>query len=134
MPYLVVLERDAVIVQGLPSPVRRSAGAERLPPGGVNSVTVRIGVEFTDDQLEDRGRFFDTDELGMLLDTWVAGLGEAPWTSLFDFRPSYESVTCALFTRWSRSVAQLAFVEIHDRRFGVRTRYLRPGAPVAVVS
>jgi 6-pyruvoyltetrahydropterin/6-carboxytetrahydropterin synthase len=89
-------------------------------------VLLRAGVSFDDAQLTERGWFFDTDALAERLDRWAAVLGDGPWTARFAFRPTFELVARHVFTELSGEVPQLAWVELTDRTFGSRTRYL-PG-------
>lgn len=116
--------------QGLPSPIRAAAGQRRLGPGEAVEVVLRAGVGFEDDDLTERGWFFDTDALSARLAAWADLLGDGPWTDRFPFRPTFELVARHLFGELAPEVPGLAFVELEDRTYGSRTRYapgpLRP--------
>jgi hypothetical protein len=110
--------------QGLPSPVRTVAGQQRLAPGEDVEVVLRAGVGFDDNDLTARGWFFDTDALSARLSAWADLLGDGPWTDRFPFRPTFELVTRHLYSKLVPEVPGLAFVELEDRTYGSRTRYL----------
>jgi hypothetical protein len=116
LSYLVEVDRRFSVRQGLPG-----SGRTRLEPGASIDLTVTIGVAFDDDQLDDRGRFFDTDAAAELIDRACAGLADRPWTELFEFRPTFELVARHLFE--TLAIPQLDFVQLHDETFGSRTRY-----------
>jgi hypothetical protein len=116
MGYLVEVDRRFSVRQGLPG-----SGSVRLEPGAAIDLTVTVGVAFDEDQLDDRGRFFDTDAAAELIDRACADLATRPWTELFDFRPTFELVARHLFE--TLAIPQLAFVELRDETFGSRTRY-----------
>ena len=124
MPFVV----DVCVVfrarQGLPSPVRAAAGQQRLVPGEDVEVALRAGVGFEDGDLTERGWFFDTDALSARLTAWADFLGDGPWTDRFPFRPTFELVTRHLYGELVSEVPGLAFVELEDRTYGSRTRYL----------
>jgi hypothetical protein len=124
MPFVV----DVCVVfrarQGLPSPVRAAAGQQRLVPGGGVEVALRAGVGFEDGDLTERGWFFDTDALSARLAAWAEVLGDGPWTDRFSFRPTFELVARHLYGELVPEVPGLAFVELEDRTYGSRTRYL----------
>ena len=123
MPFEVIVEHAFRARQGLPGPVRAEQG---LPPVGAAEVVVRAGVRFDDEQLTSRGWFFDTDTAAAELRHSCADLDGPVWTEVFDFRPTFELVARELFHRLAPRLPQLTFVEIEDRTFGTRTRYL-PG-------
>jgi 6-pyruvoyltetrahydropterin/6-carboxytetrahydropterin synthase len=123
MSFLVDVEHTFRAVQGLPSPVRAKRGLKPLGPGAGVDVTVKVGVEFEDWQLTDRGWFFDTDQAAEILEKHCAALAEDAWTEIFDFRPTFELVARELYRRLSAELAQLAYVEIRDATFGSTTRY-----------
>ena len=52
-------------------------------------------------------------------------LAERTWTELFDFPPTFELVARHVFDRLSAGIAGLAYVELLDKEFNVRTRYIR---------
>ena len=124
MPFVV----DVCVVfrarQGLPSPVRAAAGQQRLVSGEDVEVALRAGVGFEDDDLTERGWFFDTDALTARLAAWADLLGDGPWTNRFPFRPTFELVARHLYSELVAVVPGLAFVELEDRTYGSRTRYL----------
>lgn len=121
MAYTVEVFRRFPARQGLPGAVRSV-----LSPGEAVTVLLKVGVTFNDDQLTDRGWFFDTDVVGDLLDKQCAELSSATWTSLFPFRPTFELVARELYTRLCPQIPQLAFVELQDESFGATTRYFSP--------
>jgi hypothetical protein len=115
--------------QGLPSPVRAAAGQQRLGPGEAIEVALRAGAGFDDGDLTERGWFFDTDALSARLARWADLLGDGPWTDRFPFRPTFELVAQHLYGELEPEVPGLAFVELEDRTYGSRTRYL-PSPPI----
>jgi hypothetical protein len=120
MAFEVTVEHAFRARQGLPSPVRAE---QRLPPIADIEVVVRAGVIFRDEQLTDRGWFYDTDAATAELHRLCAGLNGPVWTEVFDFRPTFELVARELYRRLGPRLPQLAFIEIEDRTLGVRTRY-----------
>jgi len=124
MPFVV----DVCVVfrarQGLPSPVRAAAGQQRLVSVEDVEMALRAGVGFEDDDLTERGWFFDTDALSARLAVWADLLGDGPWTNRFPFRPTLELVARYLYSELVAAVPGLAFVELEDRTYGSRTRYL----------
>ena len=124
MPFVV----DVCVVfrahQGLPSPVRAAAGQQRLVPGEAVEVALRAGVGFEDDDLTERGWFFDTDALSARLATWADLLGDGPWTNRFPFRPTFELVARHLYRELAPAIPGLAFVELEDRTYGSHTCYV----------
>lgn len=112
--------------QGLPSPVRAAAGQRQLVPGEAVEVVLRAGVAFEDSDLTERGWFFDTDALSARLEAWAGLLGDGPWTHRFPFRPTFELVARHVYGELVPEVPGLVFVELEDRTYGSRTRYL-PG-------
>ena len=66
----------------------------------------------------------DTDALSGRLAAWANLLGDEPWTDRFSFRPTFELVARHLYGELVCEVPRLAFVELEDRTFGSRTRYL----------
>jgi hypothetical protein len=123
--FVVEVDHRIRVRQGLSSPVRARSGRPLLEPGDAIDLTVTIGVAFEDDQLDHRGRHFDTDAAAEQLDRACAGLTARPWTELFDFRPTFELVARDLFGRLAAEMPQLTFVQLHDETFGSRTRYSR---------
>lgn len=123
MSYFVEIERAFTAVQGLPSPVRVQRGISPLARGQGFEIVLRVGVSFDDDQLTERGWFFDTDAAEEVIDDCCAHLASDTWTSLFDFRPTFELVARHVFLRLASSVTQLSYVELDNRTIGVRTRY-----------
>ncbi|MFF5078977.1 hypothetical protein ACFY36_18135 [Actinoplanes sp. NPDC000266] len=128
MSYLVEVEHRFRAVQGLPSPVRAREGLPLLTSGEGVEVVVTAGVAFEDEQLTERGWFFDTDAAAVTLRGRCAELEARPWTEVFAFRPTFELVARHLFVALAGELPQLTFVEIRDRTFGTTTRYHRPRA------
>jgi len=127
MSFLVEVEHRFRAVQGLPSPLRARQGLSLLAPGEGVEVVVRIGVAFEDEQLTERGWFFDTDAASAELARCCAVLEGRPWTEVFGFRPTFELVARHLHGLLAERLPPLAHVEIRDVTFGVTTRYV-PGA------
>ncbi|SNY60368.1 hypothetical protein [Paractinoplanes atraurantiacus] len=123
MSYLVEVEHRFRAVQGLPSPVRAREGLPLLASGEGVEVVVTAGVAFEDEQLTERGWFFDTDAAALTLREHCADLAARPWTELFTFRPTFELVARHLYAALAPELPQLAFVQIRDTAFGVTTRY-----------
>jgi 6-pyruvoyl-tetrahydropterin synthase len=118
MSFVVEVDRRFPVRPGL-----AGRGKDRLAPGAPVQLTVTVGVEFEEEQLDHRGRFFDTDAAAELVDRACADLSARVWTELFDFRPTFELVARHLFTRLAEDIPQLAFVQLADETFGSRTRY-----------
>jgi 6-pyruvoyltetrahydropterin/6-carboxytetrahydropterin synthase len=67
---------------------------------------------------------FDTDALSARLGAWADLLGDGPWIDRFPFRPTFELVARHLYGELVPEVPGLAYVELEDRTYGSRTRYL----------
>lgn len=128
MAFVVEVERAFRAVQGLRSPVRARRGLSLISPAKGIDVVLRVGIEFSDDQLTDEGRFFDTDVVAEHIQSCCDDLAERTWTELFDFPPTFELVARHVFDRLSGGIAGLAYVELRDKEFNVRTRYLSPAS------
>jgi 6-pyruvoyl-tetrahydropterin synthase len=120
MNYLVEIERTFRAVQGLASPIRARRGLAGIKQ---IEVTVKASVVFAEEQLTERGWFFDTDAAAEELKVCCTGLDARPWTEIFPFRPTFELVARHLYGRLEPRLPQLTAVEIRDRTFGVTTRY-----------
>jgi 6-pyruvoyltetrahydropterin/6-carboxytetrahydropterin synthase len=118
--FLVEVDYAFRAVQGLPSPVRRRSG---FPATTGVELIVTAGVTFEDQQLTERGWFFDTDQAAEILEKHCAHLRGQPWTEVFEFRPTFELVARDLYGRLAKELAQLAFVRIRDETFRIVTRY-----------
>jgi len=116
-------------VQGLRSPVRARRGLSLISPAKGIDVVLRVGIAFADDQLTEDGRFVDTDLVAEQIQGCCDDLAERTWTELFEFRPTFELVARHVFERLSTGIAGLAYVELMDREFNVRTRYRPPDRP-----
>jgi 6-pyruvoyltetrahydropterin/6-carboxytetrahydropterin synthase len=129
--YAVEIEKSFSAVQGLTSPVRGASGLPPLAGPDGFQVTLHVGVTFADDQLTERGWFVDTDAVAGLIDETCNYLSSDSWTSLFGFRPTFELVAHAIFLRLRERIAQVSYVELHNRTIGVRTRYQPSPGPAA---
>jgi hypothetical protein len=127
--FLVEVEHRFRAVQGLPSPVRAQHGLALLPAGSAVDLVITAGVEFEEDQLTERGWFFDTDAAAIVLRQRCAALQSRPWTELFDFRPTFELVARHLHRELATDLPQLSFLKIRDETFGVTTGYSSRPAP-----
>jgi len=87
-------------------------------------VALRAGVGFDDSDLTERGWYFDTDALSARLAAWADLLGDGPWTDRFPFRQTFELVARHVYGELASEIPGLAFVELEDRTYGSRTRYL----------
>ena len=125
MSFVVEVEHRFRAVQGLRSPVRSRRGLPLLAPGAGVEVVVTAGVAFADDQLTERGWFFDTDAAAAELEHCCAALSARPWTEVLP-RPTFELVARHLFGVLAQRLPQLSYVELRDCDFGVTTRYV-PG-------
>jgi hypothetical protein len=123
MSFTVEIEHRIKVVQGLASPVRAGRGLPLKPAGEGISVLVTVGIAFGDDQLDERGRFVDTDAVEQVLASSCAALEERPWVELFPFRPTFELVARHLHGELASKVPQVAFVQLRDEDFGTATRY-----------
>jgi hypothetical protein len=121
--FVVEVERQFNAIQGLPSPVRAERGLPLIPAGEGISVVLKIGVAFDEDQLTERGWFFDTDAAAEVVRECCDDLERRAWTEQFDFRPTFELVARHVFQQLSDRIAQLAYVELRDETFGVTTCY-----------
>jgi 8-oxo-dGTP diphosphatase len=130
--FVVEVERRCTAVQGLPSPVRAQRGLPPIPAGDGIEVVLRIGIAFGENQLTDRGWFFDTDATAEILDRCCAELSRQPWTRLFAFPPTFELVARHLYRQLAQQIPQLAFLELRDDTFGVTTRYTPSVTPAGV--
>lgn len=126
MAFVVEVERVFRAVQGLRSPVRARRGLSLISPAKGVDVRLRVGIAFSDDQLTDEGRFVDTDLVAEQIQACCDDLAERTWAELFEFPPTFELVARHVFDRLSAGIAGLAYVELTDEEFNVRTRYLRP--------
>ncbi|GAA0511549.1 hypothetical protein Ade02nite_44880 [Paractinoplanes deccanensis] len=122
MSFLVEVEHRFRAVQGLRT---RVLTQRWLSPGAGVELVVTAGVAFEEEQLTERGWFFDTDAAALALRRRCAALEARPWTELFAFRPTFELVARHLHGELAGELAQLAFVQIRDTTFGVTTRYSR---------
>ncbi len=129
MAFVVEVERAFRAVQGLRSPVRARRGLSLISPAKGVDVCLRVGIAFSDDQLSDEGRFLDTDLVTEQIQVCCDDLAERAWTELFDFPPTFELVARHVFDRLSTAIAGLAYVELKDKEFNVRTRYIPPAEP-----
>jgi len=129
MAFVVEVERAFRAVQGLRSPVRARRGLSLISPGKGIDVILRVGIAFSDDQLTADGRFVDSDVVAEQVQACCDDLAERTWTELFDFPPTFELVARHVFHRLSGGIAGLAYVELKDKEFNVRTRYLPPVEP-----
>ncbi|WP_433295260.1 hypothetical protein ACQP2F_35315 [Actinoplanes sp. CA-030573] len=127
MSFTVEVEHRIKVVQGLASPVRARRGLPLVPAGEGVPVLVTVGIAFADDQLDERGRFVDTDAVEEELASACTELEERPWVEQFPSRPTFEVVARHLFGRLARRVPQVAFVQLRDEKFGTNTRYEREG-------
>jgi len=124
MAFVVEVERTFRAVQGLRSPVRARRGLSLISPGKGIDVVLRVGIAFADDQLTDEGRFVDTDLVAEQVQGCCDDLAERTWTELFDFPPTFELVARHVFDRLQTAIAGLAYVELKDKEFHMRTRYI----------
>jgi hypothetical protein len=125
LPYTVEIEKTFRAVQGLTSPVREQKGLPALVGDDGFAVTLRVGISFDDDQLKETGWFVDTDAVEGIVQGCAKYLESAPWTSLFDFRPTFELVSREMFGRMSNEIEQLSFVQLENSTIGVMTRFRR---------
>lgn len=89
------------------------------------SVILKIGVEFKDDQLTDKGWFLDTDKVEERLDDCCTYLGSNTWTAIFKFRPTFELVAKWAYDMLENSVPGLVYVTLDNDTLGVSTTYRR---------
>lgn len=127
MSFTVEVEHRIKVVQGLASPVRARRGLPLIPAGEGVPVLVTVGIEFADEQLDERGRFVDTDAVQEELTGACAALEERPWVELFPFRPTFEVVARHLYGELAGTVPQVAFVQLRDEKLGMNTRYVGEG-------
>lgn len=118
--FNVEMRRRFDACQGLSSPVWRASGRA---PVAVVSVVMRVEFAFSDNQLDENGRFVDTDTLEHLLDAYAARLSSNRWTDLFDPRPTFEFVTRWLYQELVQRIPQLTHVSLDNVTLGVATTY-----------
>ena len=121
--FIVEITKSFQASQGLNSPVRASKGLSSLVPKEGFAVVIRAGIEFSNDQLNERGWFVDTDAVEDAVAECAAFLGSDKWTSLFDFRPTFELVSKWSFDKLNADIVQLRYIELENKTIGVRTRY-----------
>jgi 6-pyruvoyltetrahydropterin/6-carboxytetrahydropterin synthase len=109
--------------QGLKAPVRDQNGSPDIVPSEGFSVTARVSIAFEISQLNDRGWFVDTDAIEIELKQWTAYLSSGTWTSLFDFRPTFERVAELSYEKLRTKIPRLSYVELDNETLGVKTRY-----------
>ncbi|MEV0247079.1 6-carboxytetrahydropterin synthase [Nocardia sp. NPDC050712] len=118
--FTVEMRRQFKARQGLASHLWQTSGR---PPVILFAVTLRAAFEFTGDQLDEDGRFIDTDTLEQLLDDYADRLSTTMWTDLFDQRPTFEFVTKWLYEQLAQHIPQLAYVSLDNDTIGVATTY-----------
>lgn len=111
--------------QGLKPPVRAGKGLPSLVPNDGFDIALTIGITFDESRLTPQGWFVDTDAIEDHIKELSKHLQSDTWTSLFDFRPTFE-----LVAQWScnyllEKIPQLAYVELSNRTINVSTRYSR---------
>ncbi len=120
MNYLVEICRSFKAVQGLESPVRSSKGLSRVAHF---DVALRVGIEFSEKQLDDKGRFVDTDAVESYVEKICVKLANDRWTNLFSFRPTFELVAEWAYEELKNDVAQISYVELENETLKVKTKY-----------
>ncbi|WP_405135793.1 hypothetical protein [Nocardia sp. NBC_01388] len=85
------------------------------------AVTLRVGFEFSDDHLDEKERFVDTDTLDQLLADYAARLSGSPWTELFDHRPTFKYVSRWLHQQLTQHIPQLIYASLENDTIGVVT-------------
>ncbi len=123
MSYSVEISKTFQVKQGLASPVLRAKGGSAFGPTDGFEVVLRAGVAFNEDQLTDRGWFFDTDAGEEAITGICKQLASDTWTRLFDFRPTFELVARWVFEELRTEIRQLAYIELENSTLGVKTRY-----------
>ena len=123
MHYQLELARSFTAKQGLKSPVLAAQGKAPTAPAEGFAVVMRVGVLFDESELKPTGWFVDTDALDQYLDYCAAHLISDTWTSLFDFRPTFELVARWIFQKLAPDVPGLTYVELENVTLGVSTRY-----------
>lgn len=121
--YHIEISQHFKAVQGLKSPVRTAKGLPNLVPEEGFSVAIRVGVEFRDSQLTERRWFVDTDTIEDVVAESVSHLTSDKWTTLFEFRPTFEAVSRWVYENLKPKIPQLSYVELDNEGISVKTRY-----------
>jgi hypothetical protein len=127
--FTVEMARQFTAQQGLRSPVWSASGRT---PVTAFAVTMRVGLSFSDDQLDDDERFVDTDRFEDVLDHFADQLSRTVWTSLFDRRPTFEYVARWLYQQLHAQIPQLAHVTLVNDTIGVSTTYTDPARATCI--
>jgi 6-pyruvoyl-tetrahydropterin synthase len=125
MTYLIDLQKEFKAKQGLASPIRREKNLQSLQPSDGYSLILKAGIKFDESQLGPRGWFVDTDSLDEAIENICAKLSSDKWTSLFDFRPTFELVAKWAFEQLQPQIKQLEYIEINNQTLKTKTRYSR---------
>jgi hypothetical protein len=121
--YIVEVAQSFKARQGLGSPVRAADGLPPLDEGAGFSVTLRAGIKFADSQLTDQGWYVDTDAVEKAVKRCAIHLSSAPWTQLFDYRPTFELVAKWVYGKLEPDIPKLYYVELDNTTLAVKTRY-----------
>jgi hypothetical protein len=124
MSFVVEVVKSTTVRQGLTSSVRTSKAKAGKPSLESFDICVRVGVVFTDKQLNKQGRYVDTDAFSDKVQAKTDYLASETWTVLFDFRPTFEMVAKWLCDQLQSEVKQLEYVEIENKTLGVTTQYI----------
>lgn len=118
--FTIEVARQFTAQQGLRSRVWSDSGRT---PVTAFAVTMRVGLAFSDDQLDDDERFVDTDTFQDILDRFAAQLSGTVWTSLFDRRPTFEYAARWLYQQLHPQIPQLTHITLVNDTLGVSTTY-----------
>ncbi len=127
MSFVIEVSKKVTVKQGLLSPVKAKVAKETKTdkqPIREFEIVVRAGVAFADKQLKKSGWFVDSDAFEQELQKRVDYLASDVWTTLFDFRPTFELVSQWLANELKPHVKQLEYVELENKTLGVVTQYI----------
>lgn len=105
------------------SPIRDAKGLPGLQPVDGYDISLIVGVQFQENQLNDKGWFIDTDSASDTLEDMNKHLSSKKWTELFEFRPTFELVSRWIHEQLSTKIPQLAYVEIKNKTFDIVIKY-----------
>ena len=121
--FQIEIKKKFNAYQGLKSPVRNAKGLSSLVDDNGFSVTMTVGIQFEEAQLNERGWFVDTDAMDDVVDECVKYLASDKWTVLFEFRPTFELVAKWSFDNLAEKIPQLVYIELNNATIDVSTRY-----------
>lgn len=125
MSYTVKVKKPFSAKQGLASPIRRDKSLPALQPADGYKLVLKVGIQFDDSKLNDKGWFIDTDAIDDQIEVIIKHLSSKKWTELFEFRPTFELVTRWVFRQLELHIEGLFDVTLTNQTLGVTVRYTK---------